>query len=486
MNKPRDLPTTPTQRRNRKRGCLLAGGILFFLCLVAVLIIPFTPAMGLLRKVKRGLVEIVHGGGPKEKPSPPPPPSEGGDNEGGTSTGGTPPPESLDPQVIVKEVLVKPSPPERFVSYRSVDTAELWSDFEVKSEFNVAKGKTATIERKDRDSFTIEMKVNVRVPEANDSLEALAGLNPDLPKVLPGLKAMMGTAKVSPFYNQIYKNKVTRMQSNLTRLNRLLTRHNFFDCETILELTYPETKKRVLLLQGEMDVVSDGSDGDRAPEYDEYIAKSDYYQPFTSYGWAKRTQQPNPLLARWEKKLKDSQAASKPSASTIAEIKREIADLKARSFLIARADPFIVIPISMLGYTGRPGYTHAPSIGDYAVVIYKDKVYPAIAGDGGPSFQTGEASLRIAKEINAKATPYVRPESDLKITYLVFPGTAEKPFGPPDLVRWRERCAESLAQIGGLGEEIVLHEWVDYFKKDDVPAEGEAPPPPPPAESGAP
>ncbi len=470
MNEPRDHSSTPNQRRTRKRGCLFAGGVLLFLCLAAVLIIPFTPAMGFLRKVKRGLVEIVHGG--SEKPSPPQTPREGGGSDGETSVAGALPLEPLDPQVIIKEVLVKPSPPERFVSYRSVDTAELWSDFEVKSEFNVAEGKTATIERKDRDSFTIEMKVNVRVPEPNASLEDLVGLNPELPKVLPGLKAMMPTARVSPFYHQIYKNKIARMQSNLTRLNRLLTRHNFFDCETILELTHPETKKKVLLLQGEMDVVSDGSDGDRSPEYDDYIAKSDYYQPFTSYGWAKRTQQPNPLLARWEKKLADAQAAAKPSSSTIAEIKREIADLKGRSFLIARADPFVVVPISMLGYTSRPGYTHAPSIGDYAVVIYKDKVYPAIAGDGGPSFQTGEASLRIAREISAKATPYARPESDLKVTYLFFPGTAEKPFAPPDLAKWRDRCAESLAQMGGLGEGIVLHEWEDYFKKDALPADG--------------
>ena len=31
----------------------------------------------------------------------------------------------------------------------------------------------------------------------------------------------------------------------------------------------------------------------------------------------------------------------------------------------------------------------------------------------------------MAKTVNPKATPYIRPESDLKVTYLIFPGTAE-------------------------------------------------------------
>ncbi|MEZ5302405.1 MAG: hypothetical protein R3F11_17490 [Verrucomicrobiales bacterium] len=59
------------------------------------------------------------------------------------------------------------------------------------------------------------------------------------------------------------------MKTNLTRLNRVLSRHNFYDCETILELTHPDSKQPVLLMQGEMDVVSDGSDGDRMAKLDD-------------------------------------------------------------------------------------------------------------------------------------------------------------------------------------------------------------------------
>ena len=62
------------------------------------------------------------------------------------------------------------------------------------------------------------------------------------------------------------------------------------------------------------------------------------------------------------------------------------------------------------------------------MVVFGDKIYPAIIGDVGPADKAGEASLRIAKEVNALATPNNRPVSDLKVTYLIFPGTAETPF----------------------------------------------------------
>ena len=125
-------------------------------------------------------------------------------------------------------------------------------------------------------------------------------------------------------------------------------------------MTYPSSGRKILFIQSEMDVVSDGSDGDRMPEYDKYIAESTNYQPFTSYGWKKKTDRPNPLLKRWSKKLTESEkklingglrSAQKTALEqTISKLKREIADMKARSFLIARADPFIVIPSWMRSY----------------------------------------------------------------------------------------------------------------------------------------
>ena len=92
-----------------------------------------------------------------------------------------------------------------------------------------------------------------------DQCFCIITLNERLPDILPGLASMMETAEVSKFYHLLYQLKTQRVQRYLTRLKRVPSRHNFFDCETVLELTHPESEQRVLLMQGDMDVVSDGS-----------------------------------------------------------------------------------------------------------------------------------------------------------------------------------------------------------------------------------
>ena len=132
-----------------------------------------------------------------------------------------------------------------------------------------------------------------------------------------------------------------------------------------------------------------------------------------------------------------------------------INELKTSSFLISEADPSIVVPSFMLSTDDS---AFSPSIGDYAAVIYDGKIYPAIVGDAGPSSKMGEASARICKEINPKTSGWNRAVSNIKVSYLIFPGTAETP-GPPDLARWHQRCKELLDEIGGMGTE--LHVWND-------------------------
>ena len=172
----------------------------------------------------------------------------------------------------------------------------------------------------------------------------------------------------------------------------------------MLQLQHPATKRRALLIQSDMDVDSDGSDSDRVPEVD---GRSATFQPFTNYKWPKKTAVPNPFLAPREEKLKgletDLAAAADPQRKEqlrklIKDARYDIADLKAHSFLIAAADPYVVLPGSLIAQNGQP---FAPHVGDFCVVIWKDELYPAIVGDIGPSVKIGEASLRIAKEINA-------------------------------------------------------------------------------------
>ncbi len=468
---------SPWESGRPKRGVLSSLIRLLVLVIIALLLVmPFTPFAG---KIKLGLKEIIA--------------ARGGQSRVVTR--------EVEKRVevprevikeVIKEVQVQPPLPEAFIPRKDADVATFFNGITIKSKLLTEQGTYASLERLSPDAYKAEFQLSVRVPKANQTVEELSRINASLPSLLPELKAMLPTAKVSGFYHKLYENKTSAIQRDITRLNKILDRHNFFACETILELTHPTTSRRTLLIQSEMDVVCDGSDGDRQPSLDEYIYLSDYYQPFTSYAWSKKTKTPNPLLPRWEerlKKTKEQYATKGLSADKNRELKAltdlltlEIQDMKARSSLIAEKDPFIVISLLFRGYSGTNKFT--PQIGDYAVVIHGDKMYPAICGDYGPTQKMGEASLFMAKAINPQATPYRRPESDLKVTYLIFPGTAEKPNNPPNLDRWYEKCATYLKEIGAPGSGHELHRWPDPFKKPEPPpvaVTGQAavtPPPP--------
>ncbi|MGB2560837.1 MAG: glycoside hydrolase family 75 protein [Akkermansiaceae bacterium] len=336
---------------------------------------------------------------------------------------------------------------------------------QLQTKITLEKGRAASLERSTEDSYSAHYELKVKLPAAVTTLPELEKNTPGLGAVLPGLEAMMPTAKVSGFFYQLYENKTKRLRSNATRLNELMTRHNFYDCETILNLTHPETGKRVLLMQAEMDVVSDGSDGDRLPVMPDKIVNSTNYQPLTSYGWKKTGKTPNPLIAGWKNRIRKAEEEIAAGAATedrkawlrsrMEKIRREIRDMEARSFLIADYDPFIVMPINML--TSR-GDAHAARVGDYAIVIHDGKIYPTIVGDAGPSFKVGEASLRFCKQINSNAGIYSRPVSDLTVTYIVFPGSRDS-FREPDYEFWQQRCSELLNEVGGLGVDSAFYEW---------------------------
>lgn len=356
--------------------------------------------------------------------------------------------------------------PTDFTVQSGADIRKMSRGFKLETKVTVLKGEKASKERKRDASYTATYELKITLPKPSTSLDSLQRVSPKLGHILPALKEILPKAKVSPFFYQAYDNKVNRLKLKSTQLNELMTRHNFYDCETILNLKHPKTGRRALLLQSEMDVVSDGSDGDRLPTMPSKIVSSSYYQPMTSYGWRKTGKTPNPLIAGWNGRIKKANEEIARKGTTadrkawlkmrIKKINREIQDMEARSYLIAEYDPFIVMPINMVTSKGDK---YAAHVGDYAVVIYKGKIYPTIVGDAGPSFKTGEASLRMAKQLNARAGIYSRPVSDLTVTYLVFPGTAEKPFRAPDYAHWKKKCAELLADFGGLGKKVTLYTW---------------------------
>lgn len=353
------------------------------------------------------------------------------------------------------------------------DVRLLRSGIPFKTEITFEKGGIASAEREDKESYVASYELKLRLPSPAETPADLEKTNPEILKILPALPKMLENGKVSPWFNSLYENKAIRIRKDANALNELLTKHNVYDCETILNLQ-AEGGRRVFFMQAEMDVVSDGSDGDRLGTMPDAIVSSSYYQPFTSYGWPKTTQIANPMIAGWEKRIEGGNKELKdPKTSTerkkwlrdrIAMLKRGIQDLKARSYLIAEYDPFIVIPVNLLAAKGD---LFAPKVGDYAVVIYGNKVYPCIVGDGGPTFKVGEASLRMAKELNPRSSPYSRPVSDLKISYVVFPGSREEKNSAPDYEKWRQKCHELLAEIGGLGNGYELHQWADLLPKPE-------------------
>jgi len=457
---PDDQDPPAAWRAERPRAGIFAtlSRLLLLGIILLLVALPFTPYAG---KIKRALVDISQGKTtirevirevPKEIVR-------------------------VQEKKVIVEVPAPPPPlPDRFIARKEADVATFFNGMTINTKLETNQGSFASLERLDPEAYKVQFQVSIRVPKPNQTLGELSRINPNLPAALPGLEAMLGTAKVSGFFHKLYENKTSLVQRDLTRLNKILDRHDFYDCETILELKHPQSSRKVMLIQSEMDVVCDGSDGDRAGSLDDYISLSDYYQPFTSYAWAKKGKTPNPLLARWESKLSAAKAEyakkglsaerNRQLKASIDYLGLEIRDMKARSSLIADSDPFVVISLVFRGYANANAYT--PQIGDYAVVIHDKKLFPAICGDYGPTMKMGEASLFMAKAINEKATPYRRPESDLKVTYLIFPGTAKKPFGPPNLEEWRQQCITYLNDMGGIGAGFEVHTWEDKFKKPEV------------------
>ena len=392
---------------------------------------------------------------------------------------------------VVEKVVEVERPPDPVIGISGdADLTKTSKGFSFASRMEVENGDLATKERNQKSAYKSEHVLTVRVPRAASTMAELEVGNPALGSLLPGLAPLVENATISDFFEILYRNKTNRLKKDSAKLGSLLTAHNFFDCQTMLNLT-AENGRKVFLLQGDMDVVSDGSDGDRLPTMPDEIVNSTHYQPTTSYGWAKVGDVPNPLIAGYERRLvtanQELRSASVDSdrkdwvRSRIRTIlKPGIDEMKRRSFLIADYDPFIVIPMNIIldkhDLSGpRVGDKWGPKVGDYAVVVHDGILYPAICGDAGPTFKVGEASLRMAKQIDERSSSYWRPVSELTVTYLCFPGTAKKPHRAPDYEEWRESCEQLLGEIGGLKEGVELFRWENTLPNLDEPEEESSP-----------
>jgi len=379
---------------------------------------------------------------PKPPPPPPPPPP---------TPAPSPTPTPVPTPKPIPALVRKPLPTATLFSGISLESAAV----------AVPSSELASQDRRDPDAYKIELTLRARLPRPALALEDIAASDPSLPGVFKDLPVLLTSASVSPFFEKIYELKTNDLNRKLANLDAVLTRHNFYDCETILELENTATSRRALLVIADMDVNTDGSDGDRNVQVD---SSSIFFLPQTSYRWPKQTERANPMLAIEEKKLADFKAEKlKPDLKPVRLTQinegidlatRRIHDLKRWSFLVASVDPFIVLPgFIMRDHTGP----FVPKIGDYAIVIYEGRAYPAILGDSGPSHKVGEASLLLCRELSQRSSNIIRAASDLNVTYLVFPGSADESPGSPDLAKWREKCTQLAEELGGLT--VPLHEW---------------------------
>src|SRR4051812_1452112 len=263
---------------------------------------------------------------------------------------------------------------------KRIEVGKVFNGMRIRTTLETALGTSASTDRAEPESYALDLKVHVTVPRPHQSLAQLTKLNAQLATALPELPALLSTATVSPIFDELYRLKVTSIQSSLMRLDNLISKHNFYDCETILNLEHPTTKRKAVLMQGDMDTDTDGSDPDRMPQID---GSSVTFQPFTSYKWARKTTLVNSFIPGRQAKLTQAQqdlahggSAAKQAdlKSTIARLKEEISDLNKYAYLVGAADPYIVLPGSM--FTAKSKGPYSPMVGDYCLVIYGDTLYP--------------------------------------------------------------------------------------------------------------
>ena len=349
---------------------------------------------------------------------------------------------------------------------KNYDTARLFSGLALKTSVTCAQGTLTTLATiPETNSYGADITLHVRWPVAATNSQEILAATPELGILLPSLPHLLEGASPSPDFAGLLERKERSLRANLAQLQKLPYRDSLFDCQTILNLKHPENGRRVLFVQAIMNVNTDGSDGDRNLAIDRLSAT---YQPQTNYRWLKSGIHPNPCLRETESRLAllgaelgSGSLTPENKASLTKELdylKATAEELKHWDFLVGTADPFIVLPSFMVGKTpGQPG------IGDYAVVVCRGKLYPAILGDMGPGSKIGEASLRLCRAIDSDAGADKRPVNRPVATYIVFPGTADKPFQAPDYDRWSARCRDLWKQLGGT-ETTEWHKWTSLEK----------------------
>lgn len=364
----------------------------------------------------------------------------------------------------------EPPPPSRIFEKPSgiiSDITDLSNGLPLRTEVLYGTGGTALEEAKAPDSYAATFQLKFRIPRAADKLSEIERATPGLSGILPGFASLFPLGFVSPWHDALYQNKLSEMRIQSKDLAKVPSKPDAYDCNTILHLK-SEKGRKVFFMQADMDAVLKGSDGDRQSDMPASLVDSIHYDPFTAYHWRKRGDRANPMVAGWEKRIAiGAKELKEPSITPerkawveerIAMLKSGIEAMKRRGYLVSAKDPYIALPLLLLKDASDP---FAPKVGDYAVVVHGRKIYPCIVGDKGMDSSAGEASARLALELNPGWKAGTKAVSMPSVSYMVFPNSRETEPGPPDYAQWGKKCRELLNEIGGVGKGYELHQWAD-------------------------
>ncbi|WP_411825611.1 hypothetical protein [Luteolibacter sp. AS25] len=327
-----------------------------------------------------------------------------------------------------------------------------------------------------RKSETQYGKISIKRPRAVSDFKTLRELNPKLPVALAEIESLVENGTVSKRFDLLFDEKAKHIQRQKTL--SALSNYNYYDCATIMDLVHPRSGRRALLIQAGMDVVTDGSDPDRAANLEDYhdALTSDWFQPYTGYVWGS-AEKKSPFATYYDDRIAELVALK-------AEVDKRNRELPIRAWrkiseayqeeinhlsrvkndnswglganprsVVAALDPIIVLPRNWFGKNAAIAH------GDYALVIYGDRVFPTMVAEAGPSYKIGEASLRLAWKINKEASGKQRAAEAFSVSYVVFPGTRKSSRSEPDVLEINEKVRSLIGEIGGLGKGAKFEAW---------------------------
>lgn len=358
-----------------------------------------------------------------------------------------------------------------------VDIQQLSNGIPLRTEVVYGIGQSVWDERISADSYAANYQVKIRIPQPAIKMSDLEKNGSRLSLILPGFTSLFAKGAISPYFRTVYDAKIAEVKQNATRLNQMIPKANLYECNTILNFV-TDKGRRMLFIQADMDAAIKGSDGERLSKLPPEQVDSITYNPFTAYHWRVLGDFPNPMIDGWKKRIsigeKELAATTtdlhrkKWIQNRILALKQGVEHMRRYGFLISAYDPYIVLPSYLVNRSNDP---FSPKMGDYAVVIHGDKVYPCIVGDESHDSSIGEVSARIAREVNPEWNTGIKAVSAPFVNYIIFPNSREIQSKSPDYSLWREKCISLLNEIGGIGHEYKVHEWEQRLKsQSELPA----------------